>query len=93
MKKSDEFIRDKEFEYKKLWGDWSRKEKMAAFEEYEEQLTLTSVGCSLRHSKEDMLKAYQAGCLESVDDRIIYSLKDLKELKTDAIKWYKRFTE
>lgn len=61
--------------------------------ELSEQLKLCGVGSSLLHNKGDMLKAYQTGCLESVDTSIVYSLKDLEELKTDAGKWYKRFTE
>ena len=45
MKRADEFIRDKELEYKQLWEDWNRKEKMAAFKDYaDQQLRLHVVG-------------------------------------------------
>ena len=42
---ADKFIKEKEFEYKKLWAQWNYKERIEAFEAYhkaelEKELTL-----------------------------------------------------
>lgn len=65
----------------------------ACLDAVNEALNLPVVGCSLRHSKEDMIKGYQAGCIEGFDDCCDLGLEDYKEIKQDAHKWYKRFTE
>lgn len=56
-------------------------------------LNMHAVGSCLRHNEDDMLKAYQAGCIEGQDDCCDFGEDDLKELTSDSVKWYKRFTK
>lgn len=58
-----------------------------------QQLILNGVVESKRLTKTDLSRAYQAGCLENVDDCIKYSFKDLKELQQESLEWVKRYTE
>ena len=56
-----------------------------------EALTLYGVGGSKRFERADLLRAYQAGCLENKDDCVNFGFDDLKELKQDANKWTDRY--
>lgn len=40
MEQADKFIKDKEFQLKKLWADWSSKERTLALQEYADQQLL-----------------------------------------------------
>ena len=56
-------------------------------------LLLCNSSLQLPYTKTDLWRAYQAGCLESVDDCVKYSFKDLKELQQDSLKWIERYTK
>lgn len=60
---------------------------------HKKQLAIYGVVASKRFNKNDLLRAYQAGCLENKDDCVTFGYDDTKELLTDAEKWYKRYTE
>jgi len=62
-------------------------------EDYTKQLALTDVVDSKRFTETDLLNGYQAGCIEGLDDCCDLGLDDLKEIKEDAEKWVKRYTE
>lgn len=59
-----------------------------------ERLNLSGVVRSKRFNKNDLLRAYQAGCLENLNQKNVpTSMEDLKELLQDGEKWYKRYTD
>lgn len=57
-------------------------------------LPIHDVGNCKRFERQDLLRAYQAGHIENLDECFTpTSMEDLKELLEDAEKWYKRYTE
>lgn len=59
-----------------------------------ENLAIHGVGNCKLFERQDLLRAYQAGHIENLDECFTpTSMEDLKELLEDAEKWYKRYTE
>lgn len=56
-------------------------------------LPICDVIDSCRFNRDDLLRAYQAGCIEGQDDCVDFSYDDLKETIQDSEKWYKRYTD
>jgi len=57
-----------------------------------ENLVITDVSNSKLFERQDLLRAYQAGHIENLDECFTpTSMEDLKELLEDAEKWYKRY--
>lgn len=56
-------------------------------------ITDTHGSTELPYKEDDLLKAYQAGCIEGLDDCCDFGHDDLKELISDSIKWLKRYKD
>ena len=55
------------------------------------KINVTHSSLQLPYKDDDLLKAYQAGAIESKDDCVKFGYDDLKELESDSIKWLKRY--
>ena len=67
--------------------------RLREIEELNKKLTVKPSSLQLPYSKNDLSRAYQAGCLDNVDDSIQYSEKDLKELKQESLEWIEGWTK
>ena len=56
-------------------------------------INYTHSSMELLYKGDDLLKAYQAGCIEGFDDCCDFGHDDLKELISDSIKWLKRYKD
>ena len=65
---------------------------LSTIDRLEKQLKLCVVIDSCRFNKDDLLKAYQAGCIEGQDDCVAFGYDDLKETIQASGKWYERYT-